>query len=369
MHRQPAESERCGCGIEFTIPWQKCFGMEVAALEVKINLEDTPQSLKKDIEVQLLSLYDFEKEFEVSLLKYSENIIYKISFQTMAPVVFRVHRPAYHDYEELKGEMTWMEEIHRDTDVSLPVVYSGRDGELLQKMKTSSGAVVYCSVISFLHGKALGELRDNDLLINMEQLGEITAKLHLQSIGRDKSVVIKRFSWDVENFFGINAGVWGTWRDYPGIDDKQFKILEDCESEIIKQLDIYGRVNEHYGLIHGDLHFFNIINDNGKNQLIDFDDSGYGFYMYDCGCSLVTYSGNIKLLMEAWLRGYERVRRLAESDKKLLPMFILLRRIVRLAWLSTHADSDTARTVEKDYKDITVDMAESWLKEIREVLA
>lgn len=41
-------------------------------------MNDTPQSLLEDVKNNLLSLYDFEKDYEVSLLKYSENIIYKV---------------------------------------------------------------------------------------------------------------------------------------------------------------------------------------------------------------------------------------------------------------------------------------------------
>lgn len=43
------------------------------------------------------------------------------------------------------------------------------------------------------------------------------------------------------------------------------------------KLNYYGRSNEKFGLIHADLHFYNVINNNGVNQIIDFDDSGYGF--------------------------------------------------------------------------------------------
>ena len=88
-----------------------------------------------------------------------------------------------------------------------------------------------------------------------------------------------------------------------------------------------------------------MINNNGVNQIIDFDDSGYGFYMYDMGCALVTYSRNLTKLEGAWVRGYEKVRKLSDEDKKFIPMFVLLRRITRLAWLATHSDSDTAKTV------------------------
>lgn len=108
--------------------------------------------------------------------------------------------------------------------------------------------------------------------------------------------------------------------------------------------------------------FYNVINNNGVNQIIDFDDSGYGFYMYDMGCALVTYSRNLTKLEGAWVRGYEKVRKLSDEDKKFIPMFVLLRRITRLAWLATHSDSDTAKTVDDEYLDVTIDMAKEWLK-------
>lgn len=43
-------------------------------------------------------------------------------------------------------------------------------------------------------------------------------------------------------------------------------------------------------------------------------------------------------------------------------MFVLIRRITRLAWLSGHADSDTAKTVEPEYLKVTVDLAREWLE-------
>lgn len=71
---------------------------------------------------------------------------------------------------------------------------------------------------------------------------------------------------------------------------------------------------------------------------------------------------NLTKLEGAWVRGYEKVRKLSDEDKKFIPMFVLLRRITRLAWLATHSDSDTAKTVDDEYLDVTIDMAKEWLK-------
>ncbi len=149
---------------------------------------------------------------------------------------------------------------------------------------------------------------------------------------------------------------------FQGLTSKDYHILEKCTENIKKELNHYGRGNDRYGLIHGDLHFYNVISHEGKHQIIDFDDCGYGFYMYDMGCALVTYSKNLEELEAAWIEGYEKVRKLSDEDKRLIPMFVLTRRITRLAWLASHADSDTAKTVEPEYLKVTIDMAREWLE-------
>ena len=320
--------------------------------------EGLGRNFEKDIESSLLELYDFPKNFQVTLLKYSENIIYKITFTERDPVVFRLHRNGYHTPEELRGEMLWMKEIERDTDLLLPKIYVGRNGDVLQQISCKD-TIYYCSVISFLEGTILGELQGAELFTAIEEMGEITAKLHKQSMERDRTNCLREFSWDITNFFSEN-GVWGSWRAYPGLRGVDKQILAVCEEKITKILNEYGRTPDHYGLIHGDLHFYNIIRKDGKNQIFDFDDCGYGFYLYDLGCTLVTYSRDLKKLTACWLKGYEKIRRLTQEEKELLPMFILLRRIVRLGWLASHWDSDTRKTVSEEYLSITVKMAREW---------
>lgn len=61
-------------------------------------MNDTRQALEKDVRDNLLLLYDFDKDYDVKLLKYSENVIFKITFKEAFPVVFRIHRPGVSQY-------------------------------------------------------------------------------------------------------------------------------------------------------------------------------------------------------------------------------------------------------------------------------
>ena len=125
----------------------------------------------------------------------------------MAPVVFRVHRPGYHSREELISEMRWMEEIASDTDVCLPKVFHGKDGKELQQLSAPDGRKWNCSVVSFLEGRLMGEISGKELSDAIRQIGGITARLHLQAIGRNKEIKLDRPSWDIHNFFDRD-GIW-----------------------------------------------------------------------------------------------------------------------------------------------------------------
>ena len=224
-------------------------------------------------------------------------------------------------------------------------------------MKATSTNLMNSLMKSILSLYSYDENPDDISIPNvLRQSLQLIAKMPLLTVYAYQSY--RHFKLDGDN----NDGIWGSWRDYKALTKEQYRILEKCTSVMKDKLNHYGRSNEKFGLIHADLHFYNVINNNGVNQIIDFDDSGYGFYMYDMGCALVTYSRNLTKLEGAWVRGYEKVRKLSDEDKKFIPMFVLLRRITRLAWLATHSDSDTAKTVDDEYLDVTIDMAKEWLK-------
>jgi len=321
---------------------------------------DTDEELRRSILCGLSKLYPFREEARLRLLKLSENYIYRLDFSTEPSLIFRVHRPNYHTDSELMAELKWMAELKEETDIRLPEVIPGRDGSLLQFFTGESGKVYRCSVVSFLNGSTFGELKHEGMLKEIRDIGGITARMHRQAEQRESRGKLDRPAWDGKNFFGRN-GIWGNWRDYPTLTERDRGILESAEGKIRCFLDRYGRTPDHYGMIHGDLHFYNIIHDIEGNQLIDFDDCGYGFYLYDLGCTLCTCSEKLEELTMSWVTGYRQYRELTDEEIRALPVFILLRRMMRLAWMSSHQESDTVRTVPAEYKSITVRMAEEVL--------
>jgi Ser/Thr protein kinase RdoA (MazF antagonist) len=68
--------------------------------------------------------------------------------------------------------------------------------------------------------------------------------------------------------------------------------------------------------------------------LIDFDDSAYGWHLYDLASALVEdrLARDYEVLRTALLRGYCEHRRLEARDIELLPVFMLVRGMAIIGW-------------------------------------
>ena len=329
------------------------------------QLGDKLSCILKTVEKKLPIMYQLSESYEVKLLKYSENITCLVTDEKqMLKGVLRINRPHYHTLEELIGEVTWMEEIKKDTDLILPQIYKGIDGELIQSF-VEQNTTYYCSMFSFLEGNLIREMEGEELLQQIENVGKIAATLHCQIENRKSRNELARFIWGYEELLGEQPR-WGSWEHYSGLTQENIKLFQRVSSIIKKRLERYGKDKRKYGLIHADLHLSNIIVNHEKIQVFDFDDCGYSWYLYDLGCSLVQYSKNLECYVHAWIKGYEEIRSVTKEDKQEIPTFLLMRRLARLGWMSTRSKNDTVKEVGEDYLKATIDMAEKYLQTMTE---
>lgn len=103
--------------------------------------------------------------------------------------------------------------------------------------------------------------------------------------------------------------------------------------------------------------------DQEQIKVLDFDDSGYSWFLYDLASALsfIEHKPYIPALIAAWLTGYESLRVIPERDKEEIPTFIMLRRLLLLAWLGTHENSETAHSVVNDFTLETEILAKKYL--------
>ncbi len=117
------------------------------------------------------------------------------------------------------------------------------------------------------------------------------------------------------------------------------------------------------GFIHGDVHLENaIVSDDGTISLIDLDNCGEDFFAKELASFTWrnTYIGQRESINEAFRRGYESTRTLSAEERRLAPLFELLRNLFILTgfaanvnkagrMIGIHHDLDTFAELTRRY--------------------
>jgi Ser/Thr protein kinase RdoA (MazF antagonist) len=309
------------------------------------------------LEKKIRQIYAFGEEITVRYLTFSENFTY-VLYRGQKPIgIISLHKPGYHTPGELYDELVWMHEVRQETAVHVPQIFNGRNGGFLYAVTLpDDGGRYYFSVTEYLPGKTLESAEDGCAEAWAERVGEITAMLHVQSCRRATArPQLNCFQWDLPRTLGAQAR-WGNFNLYPVKQDEQ-DMLNKAARKIIEQLQIYGKSDANYFLIHADLHTGNLMTEGSEVSLIDFDDCGYSWFLYDLGAFMSRQSVHLQAVIDSWCSGYERIRPLSAADIQMIPAFVLMRRLVRLGWLATRKDNDVVSQDERRYLEKTLELA------------
>lgn len=308
-----------------------------------------------------LALWDLPAGARARLINLSENATYLVTASDGWRSVLRVHRVGYHSRRAIESELEWMDALRSDAGVPTPPVIATRRGERIAEARPAEGEPFrHLVMFEFIEGRE--PQVDDDLSAPLLRLGEISARLHLHAMSWAPPRGFARLTWDDDTILGA-APTWGHWRDAPGVDAAAEAVLARLEATLRERLRRYGKGRDRYGLIHADLRLANLLVQGGETRVIDFDDSGWGWFLYDVATafSFVEDHPKVPEWTASWLEGYRRVRPLPDEDAHEIPTFIMLRRLALLAWIGSHAETETARALAPQFASVSCDLAESYL--------
>ncbi|SIR42844.1 Ser/Thr protein kinase RdoA involved in Cpx stress response, MazF antagonist [Rhizobium sp. RU20A] len=296
------------------------------------------------------------------LLTISENATFLFEDPaTGRKLVVRVHRPDYHTEAEILSELAWIEALRAEGVVATPKPVAAEDGALLQRFSDGDSLR---HAVAFEHMTGREPDAEADRVKWYGALGEINARLHGHSRRWARPQGFVRKVWDFDRIIGAGAH-WGDWRQALGLTADGRAVLERVHRLLHEQTAAYGTGADRFGLVHCDMRAANLLVDGERLGVIDFDDCGLSWFAYDfaAAISFIEHEPVVPELMEAWLDGYRRTAPLAAEQAAALPMFIMLRRIQLTAWIASHAETPTARSMGTAYTDGTVALAERYLSE------
>jgi Ser/Thr protein kinase RdoA (MazF antagonist) len=148
-----------------------------------------------------------------------------------------------------------------------------------------------------------------------------------------------------------------------GVEGERRAVLQRLADTIGRRLRAYGTGVERFGLVHADLRLANLLIDDEVTRVIDFDDCGFSWYLYDLGSALsfIEDRPDVPALVDAWVRGYRRAAPLAAADEAEIPTFIMLRRLLLVAWIGSHAETELAQSMGMAYTEGSCTLAEHYL--------
>jgi Ser/Thr protein kinase RdoA (MazF antagonist) len=276
-------------------------------------------------------------------------------------LVIRVHRVGYSSAAEIRSELEWINALRRERVVETATPVAGVNGEYLQTLESPSGrARRFAVAFERLPGQEPDAGADAPRWF--ERLGEVTARMHRHARSWALPERFRRKRWDLEAMVG-DQGYWGPWRAALGLEAAGALVIERALADIRERLARFGTGADRFGLVHADLRLANLLVDGARLRIIDFDDCGFGWFMYDfaAAVSFIEHEVVVGELVRAWTDGYRRVAPLSAEELEAIPSFVVLRRILLTAWLASHAEVPSARAMGAAYTQGTVRLAQEYL--------
>ncbi|QCO57879.1 aminoglycoside phosphotransferase (plasmid) [Pseudorhodobacter turbinis] len=307
-----------------------------------------------------LRLWPVPEGATLRLINVSENTTWLVEAPDFRAVL-RIHRAAYHSRRGIEQELEWSQALAALGTVLTPAPIAGRDGAFVQQGHAPDlDDPRFMVMFHFAPGAQPDE--GNDLTTPFASLGAIAAAMHLHTQQWQPTTPLERLIWDDEAVFGPNP-TWGDWRAAPNVTPEIVTVLEQAEATVRRRLSAFGKGADRYGLIHADMRLANLLIDGATTRLIDFDDCGLGWHLYDfaAGISFIEDHPQIPALRAAWLQGYRQVRPLSACDEAEIDTFIMLRRMALLAWIGSHIEAPEPQMLAPDFAARTLVLAQRYL--------
>lgn len=311
--------------------------------------------------------WDIE-DADLRLIKYRENAVFEVSRNGFRAAL-RLHRHGYHSDPALTSELQWMEAL-ADSGIRVPKVIPTAAGDAFAHADDEGlPGVMQVDLFEWIDGQQLGSIEDGvadagEAARTFGAIGELAAKVHNQAVTWELPDGFTRHAWDADGLAGENP-VWGRFWEIEAASDAQRDILSRARERIHADLSALPKSPGKYSVIHADFVAENILVDRDGVRLIDFDDAGFGWHLFELVTALIFLRGEayFDAAEQALIEGYRKHRPLTEDDLQLLPLFYLARSTTYVGWVHTKSETDTAKELTPMLIAMACELAEEYLSD------
>ena len=287
----------------------------------------------------------------LTVLRHEHNTTFRVD-TTTGRHVLRLNRIGIHDERTIASEMAWLIALAEDTDLGVPVPVAARDGSLVVSGSVPGVPEPRLGVLlRWQEGRFVDRRLTPD---HLASVGALLGQLQRHAQGWTPPRGFARPRVDVLTTAARRGSVAGptaqaTHGVHPTPDDEASalelvaRLLGDGDRRVLADALRFTRRStaavantpSAWGLIHADLHYENFLFHGGEALAIDFDDCGWGAYVYDLAVPLSELEdrSNYEALRDALLDGYARQRALPNGYEDHLDALTILRRVQLIIWI------------------------------------
>jgi Ser/Thr protein kinase RdoA (MazF antagonist) len=278
---------------------------------------------------------------------HSENVTFRVIPRgSQTQYALRLHRPGYNSLTELTSERQWTGML-KDAGLEVPESLATIDGRLFHPVNIqATGERRLSGMTTWMAGTPLNEylpgcteLKEREQIYR--QVGELTAKTHNCSTNWQEPPGFQRRRLDTDGLVGEDPH-WGRFWEHTGLTRSEGRLLQRARQQAHSALSRHGMEPSTFSLIHADLNPDNVVYENGKLAMIDFDDTAYGWHVFDIASALFNERNHPDFagLRDSFLDGYREHRPLAEREVRQLDLFLLIRGLSLIGWLHQRPEHD-----------------------------
>jgi len=258
--------------------------------------------------------------------------------------VLRVYQPASggyvanHDTPSILSELAWVRSLRHDAGLVVLDPIPAYDGALLTEVEGDSLDPWRCVLSAWVPGRRYST---GLTPARLERVGRFMGRMHAHAAAFVPPAGFTRPRWDWERLFGA-ASVLDPARGglvFDAAERDVFAALARHADGVMRALGEGPRV---FGLIHSDLHQGNYLFQGGDVHAIDFDECGFGHYLFDIAVTLFALRRreDYASLRAAFLQGYCREHALTKRDEGYLETFLALRVVDFVNWIMSWTSPD-----------------------------
>lgn len=305
---------------------------------------------------------------EPELLKYRENAVFRVVAPNGRPAALRIHRHGYHSDDALRSELAWMQAL-RTSGIDVPGVVPTLERDLFTTVAVDDVPERrQVDMMEWLTGQPFGTLENGlssaiaDIRHAFALVGQLVARLHNHAATWSQPEGFVRHAWDTDGLLGERP-LWGRFWELKNLSPSQRGLIDRARTRARRDLIAYGKPPHAYGLIHADFLTDNLILDKDRIKLLDFDDCGFGWHLFDLATIFLFFRGadTYDTIRKAVIEGYRAVRALPDEQLAHMPLFYLVRSFTYLGWVHTRYETSAAKELVPMFADIACGVAEEYL--------